>query len=173
MARTARVITGPRGRAKPCPSLDLSASSMVKKAAARINAPAPWEQEYPSRKEGREALLAALDLYLHVQEVVVTDGTGRDALLAAALRGMTLDGFLAAAHVGDAVFALRPDYRAMLLGRRTSQRDIRRQRQGPDNRITSDRVGEARIVYGGRGTIARSNAMGWLGRFFNSAAFPY
>jgi DNA/RNA-binding domain of Phe-tRNA-synthetase-like protein len=27
----------------------------------------------------------------------------------------TLDGFLAAAHVGDAVFALRPDYRAILL----------------------------------------------------------
>lgn len=44
---------------------------------------------------------------------------------------------------------------------------------GPDNRITSDRVGDARIVYGGRGTLARSNAMGWLGRFFNSAAFPY
>lgn len=44
---------------------------------------------------------------------------------------------------------------------------------GPDNRITSDRVGEAQIVYGGRGTLARSNAMGWLGRFFNSAAFPY
>lgn len=44
---------------------------------------------------------------------------------------------------------------------------------GPDNRISSDRVGEARIVYGGRGTLARSNAMGWLGRFFNSAAFPY
>ncbi|HVI60447.1 MAG TPA: flagellar basal body L-ring protein FlgH [Luteimonas sp.] len=43
----------------------------------------------------------------------------------------------------------------------------------PDNRITSDRVGEAQIVYGGRGTLARSNAMGWLGRFFNSAAFPY
>ncbi len=44
---------------------------------------------------------------------------------------------------------------------------------GPDNRIRSDRVGEAQIVYGGRGTLARSNAMGWLGRFFNSAAFPY
>lgn len=44
---------------------------------------------------------------------------------------------------------------------------------GPDNRIPSDRVGEAQILYGGRGTIARSNAMGWLGRFFNSAAFPY
>lgn len=44
---------------------------------------------------------------------------------------------------------------------------------GPDNRITSDRVGNAQIVYGGRGTLARSNAMGWLARFFNSAAFPY
>lgn len=44
---------------------------------------------------------------------------------------------------------------------------------GPDNRIPSDRVADARIVYGGRGTLARSNAMGWLGRFFNSAAFPY
>lgn len=44
---------------------------------------------------------------------------------------------------------------------------------GPDNRVTSDRVGDARIVYGGRGAMARSNAMGWLGRFFNSAAMPY
>lgn len=44
---------------------------------------------------------------------------------------------------------------------------------GPDNRIASDRVADAKIVYGGRGTLARSNAMGWLGRFFNSAAFPY
>jgi flagellar L-ring protein precursor FlgH len=44
---------------------------------------------------------------------------------------------------------------------------------GPDNRISSDRIGDARIVYGGRGTLARSNAMGWLGRFFNSAVYPY
>ncbi len=44
---------------------------------------------------------------------------------------------------------------------------------GPDNRVTSDRVGNAQIVYGGRGAVARSNAMGWLGRFFNSAAAPY
>ena len=43
----------------------------------------------------------------------------------------------------------------------------------PDNKVTSDRVADARIVYGGRGTLARSNAMGWLGRFFNSALFPY
>lgn len=50
---------------------------------------------------------------------------------------------------------------------------VRRADIGPDNRVTSDRVGDARIVYGGRGTLARSNAMGWLGRFFNSALFPY
>ena len=29
------------------------------------------------------------------------------------------------------------------------------------------------IVGRGRGTLARSNAMGWLGRFFNSALMPY
>ncbi len=50
---------------------------------------------------------------------------------------------------------------------------VRRADIGSDNRITSDRVADARIVYGGRGTLARSNAMGWLGRFFNSALFPY
>lgn len=50
---------------------------------------------------------------------------------------------------------------------------VRRSDIGADNRITSDRVADARIVYGGRGTLARSNAMGWLGRFFNSALFPY
>ncbi len=39
----------------------------------------------------------------------------------------------------------------------------------PDNTIASSRVADARIVYGGRGAVAQSNAMGWLGRFFNSA----
>ena len=43
---------------------------------------------------------------------------------------------------------------------------------GPDNTVASTRVAEARIVYGGRGPIARSNAMGWLDRFFNGAWFP-
>ncbi|KAF1685584.1 flagellar basal body L-ring protein FlgH [Pseudoxanthomonas broegbernensis] len=42
-----------------------------------------------------------------------------------------------------------------------------------DNSVPSSRVGEARIVYGGRGAIAQSNAMGWLGRFFNSRLAPY
>jgi flagellar L-ring protein precursor FlgH len=50
---------------------------------------------------------------------------------------------------------------------------VRRADIGPDNRVTSDRVADARIVYGGRGTLARSNAMGWLARFFNSALSPF
>ncbi len=44
---------------------------------------------------------------------------------------------------------------------------------GRDNSVASNRVGEARIVYGGRGAIAQSNAMGWLARFFNSRLTPY
>lgn len=43
---------------------------------------------------------------------------------------------------------------------------------GPDNRIASLRVADARITYGGRGPVSKSNAMGWLSRFFNSAWMP-
>jgi flagellar L-ring protein FlgH len=36
----------------------------------------------------------------------------------------------------------------------------------PDNRIASTRVADARIVYSGKGEIARATRQGWLQRFF-------
>jgi flagellar L-ring protein FlgH len=43
---------------------------------------------------------------------------------------------------------------------------------GQDNTVPSSRVGDARIVYTGRGALAQANAQGWLTRFFNSAVMP-
>lgn len=38
---------------------------------------------------------------------------------------------------------------------------------GPDNRVLSTRVADARISYSGKGEIARASSQGWLGRFFS------
>lgn len=38
---------------------------------------------------------------------------------------------------------------------------------GPDNRVPSTRVADARITYSGKGEIARGSRQGWLNRFFS------
>ncbi len=42
-----------------------------------------------------------------------------------------------------------------------------------DNRVSSQRIANARIAYSGRGTLADANSAGWLTRFFNSPWVPF
>ena len=43
----------------------------------------------------------------------------------------------------------------------------------PRNTISSTRVANAEIQYGGNGAVADSSSMGWLTRFFNSSWMPF
>ena len=43
----------------------------------------------------------------------------------------------------------------------------------PDNTVISTRLANAKISYGGKGTLADSQEMGWLGKFFNSSLWPF
>lgn len=42
----------------------------------------------------------------------------------------------------------------------------------PDNTVLSTRLADAQISYSGTGTLAESQTMGWLSRFFNSGYWP-
>lgn len=44
---------------------------------------------------------------------------------------------------------------------------------GPDNTVVSTKVANARITYAGKGTLAESQNMGWLAKFFNSVYWPF
>lgn len=50
---------------------------------------------------------------------------------------------------------------------------VRPQDIAPDNSIPSSRIANARIAYSGKGTLAESNAKGWLARFFSSEWMPF
>lgn len=43
---------------------------------------------------------------------------------------------------------------------------------GPDNSVPSWKVADARITYSGKGMLNDANAMGWLGRLFQSVLAP-
>jgi flagellar L-ring protein precursor FlgH len=43
----------------------------------------------------------------------------------------------------------------------------------PDNTVVSTKIANARISYSGTGTLADSQQMGWLARFFNHPVWPF
>lgn len=50
---------------------------------------------------------------------------------------------------------------------------VRAQDIDGENRVSSQRIANARIAYSGRGSLSESNAPGWLTRFFVSSWMPF
>ena len=50
---------------------------------------------------------------------------------------------------------------------------VRQQDIAPDNTVSSTRIANARVSYGGGGPLAQANSAGWLSRFFSSEYWPF
>jgi len=50
---------------------------------------------------------------------------------------------------------------------------VRPQDVSSNNEVTSGKLANSRIYYGGGGVIAEANTKGWLSRFFSSPVFPF
>ena len=50
---------------------------------------------------------------------------------------------------------------------------VRPQDISPSNTVLSTQIGDAQIIYSGKGFLNDSNSMGWLARFFNSPIWPF
>ena len=50
---------------------------------------------------------------------------------------------------------------------------VRPQDVSSNNEVTSGKLANARIFYGGGGVVAEANTKGWLSRFFSSPVFPF
>jgi flagellar L-ring protein precursor FlgH len=44
---------------------------------------------------------------------------------------------------------------------------------GSDNTVLSTKIADARLTYSGTGSLANSNEMGWVSKFFNSPYWPF
>jgi flagellar L-ring protein precursor FlgH len=67
---------------------------------------------------------------------------------------------------------VRPNGTALVVGERQMQLSqfagiLRLADIDSDNRIVSNRIADAQIIYGGSGAIQQASRPGWLGRFFN------
>ncbi len=50
---------------------------------------------------------------------------------------------------------------------------VRPQDIGPDNTVQSTKLADARISYGGTGSVANASKPGWMSNFFNSPWWPF
>lgn len=69
---------------------------------------------------------------------------------------------------GEKLLTLNQGIEHIRLSGLVRERDV-----APDNTVKSSQIANAKIIYGGEGAIAESNAKGWLQRFFDSNWWPF